>query len=182
MTDIDAETLKREWSGALLKWWFLPPLAAVVAGAVTYPTASALNPVHYSAMTYVYMPPAEVGDFRQAMDALPDDIKGVPDSHGNQHLVLVAPTFSEARNRLVAARAALDAIAETSLAQPEAAASAEIVDWVQKFRSQSVSVSQLGGGGKPACLAIAWAFMLTLGGILFIRSRKYDSERSPSLV
>lgn len=175
VSDIHAETIKREWSGALLKWWFLPFLVAATAGFVASKAAPALNPLKFSAITYIYAPPVEVTEFRQAVDALPDDVERLSDPYGNQHLVVEAATFSDALDRLTAARATLDAVAEARLKEPGTAAPAEIAIWVQKFRGQSVSMSQRGGSGETASIAITLGFMLTLFGILLARSRKFDA-------
>jgi len=178
MTSDDEKTLVREWSSALRKSWFIPFLVAAGAGLIAFKVAEPLDPVRYSAITYVYTPPNDADAFQDVIDALPADVERLPDSHGNQHLLLVAPTFAEARDRLVSVVSTLRSIAEASLDQPNAAADAEQAAWFNKVRSQSVSVSQRGGGGEIACMAIAWAFMLAIAGILFARSRKCDSERA----
>lgn len=178
--DIDAETLRREWSNAILRRWFLPLLAAALAGAVTYPIALHFDPPRARGRTYIYMPHHDVAAFRQAVDALPSDIEKMSDAHGNLFLELTAPNIVEAQDRLVLMRAALEGIATTSLAQTAVPASADAEEWVKKLQSETVLVAEVGGGGEATSVVISWVFMLTVAGILLARSIKYDTDNRRS--
>lgn len=176
--NIDAETLKREWSTAIVRWWFLPLLAAALAGAVAYPVAMHFNPPRAQATTYIYMPHHDAEAFEQAIQTLPGEIARVADPHSNLYLVLTAPGLDEARERLLSVRAMLEAIAIASLAATQPPVSTEAEEWVQKLKAETVSSTPIGGGGEASSVAIAWAFMLSIAGIVFARSLKYDLAKN----
>lgn len=178
--DIDIETLKQEWSQAVLRWWFLPILASALAAATTYPIALQFDPPRAFARTYIYMPHHNVSEFTSAVNSLQPDIKQNQDAHGNQFLEFTAPSVEEAKARLVSVRAALEDIAIASLAETESPMSAKAQEWVRKLQTEMVTVAPIGGGGEATSLAISWAFMLTIGGIVFMRSRAYDATTSSS--
>ncbi|MBJ3785067.1 hypothetical protein [Devosia sediminis] len=184
---IDTETLKREWSGAIMRWWFVPLVAAALAGVVAYPIASHFNPPLARGWTYIYMPTEEVAGFREAVDALPADIERVSDAHANQFLMLTGPTLEETRDRLTAARTTLEDIAKASVGAQGTTASPEAEEWVRKLQTETVSAIPVGGPGEATSMSIAWAFMLAIGGILLLHSRKFDRrlntpERDPDRV